>query len=219
MTAKENPLFRLPDEAPTSTTAADRADWLALRDAGLTRTIATATAWRNGLAGFVTLLTSALVLKGGDLSGVVQPYRFLTTFGLLSGTILAIIGLWRALAAEAPVEGQASLTAVVKKHGSVAGYLQAVALASQKQLSFARRLLAAALVMLLVGLASWWVSPQVSSLSKVSITWVDNSVKRTDCGILVASLPSEIALVNDLSDVPLIFRPDSIVSIVLVQSC
>lgn len=219
MTSQETPAFRKPAKAPSTATAADLHDWLALRDAGLTRTTATATAWRNGLAGFVTLLTSVLVLKGADLSAVAQPYRSLSIVGLLGGTTLAIVGLWCALTAEAPVEGRASRGAVVERHGSVAAYLQDVALASQNKLRLARRFVAAALILLLVGLASWWVGLGESASSTVRIMWVDHSVNRTDCGSLIDSLPQEIGLKTNSAADPLILAPASIVSIKVVPSC
>lgn len=219
MTSQETPAPRLSAEAPSASTAADLKHWLALRDEGLTRTKAAAMAWRNGLAGFITLLTSVLVLKGADLSAVAQPYRSVTIVCLLGGATLAIIGLWCALAAEAPAEGRASLQAVVKKHKSVPAYLQDVAFASQKKLRLARRFVAGALILLLGGLAFWWVGPAESSLSKVRITWVDNSVSRTDCGSLIPSLPNEIGLKTNSATDPHILAPASIVSIVVVASC
>lgn len=219
MTSPGIPTFRKPAKGPPTATAANLKDWLGLRDAGLTRTMATATAWRNGLAGFVTLLTSVLVLKGADLSAVTQPYRSVTIVGLLGGTTLALIGLWYALAAEAPAEGQASLKAVVKRHRTVAAYLQAVALASQKKLRRARRFVAVALVLLLVGLASWWLGLGEPPSSKVRISWVDDTVNRTDCGTLIDSLSHQIGLKTSSTADPVIFAPASIVSIVAVPSC
>lgn len=219
MTSEKPPAFRKPAKAPSAATAADLKDWLALRDEAITRTKASATAWRNGLAGFVTLLTSVLVLKGADLSTVAQPFRWLTILGLLGGATLAIIGLWCALTAEAPAEDRASLQAVVKEHGSVAGFLQDVALASQKRLKFARRFVAAALILIMVGLTFWWVGLAEPSSSKVRITWENSSVKQTDCGTLVPSLPNEIGLKTNSAADPLVLTPASIVSIVSVGSC
>jgi hypothetical protein len=219
MSFQETPPFRKPAKAPSAATAADLNEWLELRDAGLARTTAKATVWRNGLAGFVTLLTSVLVLKGSDLTALAQPYRSMTIVGLLGGTALAIIGLWFALAAEAPAEGRASREAVIEKYGSVASYLQWVALASQKKLRLARRYVAAALILLLVGFASWWTGPGESSSTKVRVRWVENSVNRTDCGTLIDSLPREIGLTTSSDVDPLIIPSASIVSIVVVPSC
>lgn len=219
MTPPKNQDFRLPAEAPSIATAANHNDWTILRDEGLTRAMASAAVWRNGLAGFVTLLTSVLVLKGADLGVLAQPYRSITIVGLLGGTTLAIIGLWYALVAEAPSEGRASFGAVIKVHGSVAEYLQTVALASQNKLRRARGFVAAALFLLLVGLAFWWTGIGEPPSSKVQITWFDGSANRTDCGTPIDSLPQQIGLKTSSTADAMILAPASIVSIKVVPSC
>ena len=213
------PPFRRPSRAPDVGAPTDLRDWLALRDAGLTRTAAAAVTWRNGLAGFVTLLMSVLVLKGADLADLAQPNRFVAIGGLLGGATLAIVGLWRTLAAEAPAEGQASYDGVVSRYGSIAAYLQSVASDSQVKLRQARRCVAAALALLLVGVGAWWLAPQATSAGKARITWHDGGTNRTACGDLVASTPNTIALKANSATDPLLLPSSSVVSIDLVSSC
>lgn len=217
------PPFRKPVSAPTSTTASDLRAWQRLTEAGPSRAKEAAATWRNGLAGFVTLLTSALVLKGSDLADISGPLKWIAVFGCLGGTVLAIAGLWRALAAEAPAETQVSYTSVMSESGSVAVYEQKQALSSQNALKDARRLVFWALVALVVGVGSWWLAPKGGAPTKAKVSWSDDNtsppIARHVCGELVASAPGEMAIrTNSGTDVT-VLQISRVTEVTLTGSC
>lgn len=217
------PPFRKPDSAPSSSTASDLRAWQRLTEAGPSRAKEAAATWRNGLAGFVTLLTSALVLKGSDLADISGTPKWIAVVGCLGGTVLAIAGLWRALAAEAPAEAQVSYTSVMSESGSVAVYEQKQALSSQNALKDARRLVFWALVALVVGIGSWWLAPVGDAPSKIKVSWSDDSTSRPTmrhvCGDLVVAAPGQLAIRANLATDVTVLEISKVTAITLTGSC
>ncbi|BBY46919.1 hypothetical protein MARA_03490 (plasmid) [Mycolicibacterium arabiense] len=75
--------------------------WDALVDSSIERATATAEKWRTGLAAFVTVVTSVLLLKGPDAQKIALR-NLAVVIPLVAGAGLMILGLWRALEASAP---------------------------------------------------------------------------------------------------------------------
>lgn len=213
------PDFIKPTDAPRAGVSGDLQAWQKLTNEGPERARAAAATWRNGLAGFVTLLLSVLVLKGTDVGDVAEPYRWIAIGGLVLGAILAVVGLWKALSAEAPLESKGDYGAVVDQHNSVAEFLQTVAAHSWRKLDLARFFVGLSLASILVGILGWWVAPATSIEGKVSITWQAQDGPRTDCGSLVAAAPRTVALrANGGSDV-VVVNASAIVEVKQVAAC
>lgn len=215
--------FRKPASAPASSTANDLRAWQRLTEAGPSRAKEAAATWRNGLAGFVTLLTSALVLKGSDLADISGFPKWTAVIGCLGGTVLAIAGLWRALAAEAPAEAQVSYASVISGSGSVAAYEQQQALSSQTALRGARRLVFWALVALVLGIGSWWLAPKDAAPHKAKVSWNDSSTSpatvRHTCGELIAAAPSLLAIQANSGTDATVLPIAAATEIALTSSC
>jgi hypothetical protein len=213
------PDFIKPTEAPKAGVSRDLQAWQKLTNEGPESASAASATWRNGLAGFVTLLLSVLVLKGTDVGDVAEPYRWIAIVGLVLGALLAIVGLWKALSAEAPLETNGNFDALVRRHNSVAEYLQTVAAQSWKKLDQARFFIGLSLASILVGIIAWWVAPSTSTEGKVSITWHAHNGSRTDCGSLVPAAPRTVAVqANGRSDVVAVPASD-IVEMKQVAAC
>jgi len=194
--------FKLPAEAPKTGVSSDLGAWAKLADDAPKRAAAAAVTWRTGLAGFVTLLLSVLVLKGADVGDIGGPYRWIAIVSLACGAALAIVGLWKALSAEAPPETTGDYDRVIGTHHSVAEYLQAVAEGSWAKLRHARLFVGLSLAAILVGIIAWWAAPLPPKQGKVSITWQTSGGQRTDCGSLVAAEARAVGLqANDATDV------------------
>ena len=84
--------FKLPAEAPKTGVSSDLGAWAKLADDAPKRAAAAAVTWRTGLAGFVTLLLSVLVLEGADVGDIGGPYRWIAIVSLACGAALAIVG-------------------------------------------------------------------------------------------------------------------------------
>lgn len=213
------PSFIKPTAPPQVGISADLQAWQKLTEEAPQRALTAASTWRNGLAGFVTLLLSVLVLKGTDVGGLADPYRWIAIVGLVLGAALAIVGLWRALSAEAPLESTGDFATVLREHTSVAEYQQAVAAHGWRRLAQARFFVGLSLASILVGIIGWWSAPPTPTERMLSITWQAAHGPRTDCGSLVASLPRTVALrVNSGSDA-VIVSASEILEVELVASC
>jgi hypothetical protein len=118
-----------------------------------------AVAWRTGLTGLITLVTTGVVLTGRNASNdLTGPWRVAVTLAIAGGLVLAIVGLWQTLTAEVGARARLqSLDDIRKNYASVKAYQVGLAAAASRQLQAARTLVAAALGLLLLGvILTWW---------------------------------------------------------------
>ncbi|WP_225860531.1 hypothetical protein [Streptomyces triticiradicis] len=153
--------WRLPDKPPTAADLAERDRFQAMVRESLPSVRASAEAWRNGLAAFVTLTGSAVVIKGrtttADLS---VPWRLAVTVLIGGGLALAVTGLWHALAAQSGTRPLAvTLTDIHREYGSMDAFELALAIRAARRLTLARRAVALALACLFIGTALTWWAP------------------------------------------------------------
>lgn len=130
-----------------------------------------AQAWRTGLAAFITLVTTGVVIKGRDTTtGLSGGWRASITVLVAGGLLLAVAGLWQALAAEAGTDPQRqTLQSIRKKHGTLAAYEVYLAAEAARRLQWGRRMVAAAVVLLLAGIAvAWWAPDAVAPAGYVT---------------------------------------------------
>ena len=211
---------RLPQEAPPSEAWSSLVRWRTLDREGFQRAQKSAQTWRNGLAGFVTLLLSVLVLKGSDLSETPEPFRWIAIAGCIGGTILAIWGLWLALDAEAPAESEVELATLLADHGSVAHYEQAMAKRAQDRLRFARKLVMGALALLIVGIGAWWMAPARTTVaSQVQVEWATSGTSQRVCGTLLPTGDRHVVVQANSGTDPVTIPTRQIVSITQVDTC
>lgn len=176
--------YTLPPRPATRAAADDIAAWETLVVSSLPRAQATAETWRNGLAGFVTLLTAAVVLKGPESADQMQAgWRFAVGLLIIVGVGLAIVSLWSALRAASPRLAAAELGSTVAQWGSVQAAEVGAALQSAKLLTHAKFLMAGALLALALGYGGWWIAPAATEQS-VTVTTSDGN---TLCGPLRAA--------------------------------
>lgn len=150
---------RKPQHPPSATDLAERDRFAALAQSSLTTVKSGAEAWRNGLAAFITLVTTGVVIKGRDTTANLDPeWRVAVTLFIGLGLALSLLGLWQALSAQAGTkEGVITLEDIHRRHASVTAYHVALAKTAARRLARARILVAIALVSLLLGIvATWW---------------------------------------------------------------
>lgn len=155
---------RLPERGPTPADLAERDQFRKLVEDSLPAVRASAEAWRNGLAAFITLVTTAVLLKGrsttSDLSG---GWRVAVTIPVGLGLALAVVGLWQALAAQAGTQPELlTLEAIHARYGSIQAFQVVTAARAARRLVLARYAVATALVLLLTGITLTWWAPAVS---------------------------------------------------------
>ncbi|MEI7031867.1 hypothetical protein [Streptomyces pratensis] len=155
---------RLPERPPTQTDLADRDRFQALVRESLPSVRASAEAWRNGLAAFVTLIGTAVVIKGRTTTVDLPPlWRLAVTVLIGGGLALAVTGLWHALAAQSGTKPLAvTLADIQREYGSVDAFELATAIRAARRLTLARRAVALALACLFIGTALTWWAPGAS---------------------------------------------------------
>lgn len=207
MTATPPLVPRKPEHPPTPADLAERDRFAALAEASLPSIRASAEAWRNGLAAFVTLVTTGAVIKGRDTTAhLTTGWRVAVTAAIGGGIALSLAGLWLALAAQAGTdEGAVALEQIHSSHASVAAYQAALANTAARRLRRARATVAAALCAFLVGIVATWWAPEARSDTPAKVTVLHDGT--STCGTLESAdggaIRVRVAGAHDSVTVPL----------------
>ncbi len=203
---------------PTSVDIANRQEWEALVDGSVDKVQASAEKWRLGLASFVTIVTSVLILKGpATLAEMALAPRVATVLLLTVAVAYAIWGLWAALEASAPTLEQQSLPGVVEKHGTVRSFRVAQANRSAGLIRIARSRVGLSLVYFISGILLWWLAtgPVAANASAVTISTGSSEV----CGELLGSANGVLTLLRAGDERELKYDLGDLESVALVDSC
>lgn len=206
------PRYRKPSSGPSPAFVQDMTAWTALVDSSIERASAAAEKWRAGLAGFITVVTSILILKGPDAAQKLPyPWNLVVVGLLVTGAVFAVRGLWYALSASAPPNATQHFQAIIKEHGTIRAFGTHVANESHKQLAKAKRWVLAALIALIMGIVAWWIvpPPPAPSAQAVSLETVQAG-PLTICGKLISARDGNI-------DIQPASEPDDPTKIVSIQ--
>ena len=151
--------YRRPPAPPAPETLRNLDDWERLVETSLERVTETAQRWQAGLAGFIGVITTILLLEGGKAAEMQTAWRYVTLGLLLGAVLVAIIGLWKALSAAAPGHVVASYAAVIAQHRTIRAYKTSAAKAALTRLAWAKGLVAVACVLLVAAIVIWWIAP------------------------------------------------------------
>lgn len=210
---------RKPSSAPSEGSLAERDAFTALARQSLPEVRASAEAWRNGLTAFLTLATTAVIIKGRDTTaGLPTFWRVLVTVLIGGGLALAVAGLWRVLAAQAGTRYRLSTRQDLRRaYGTVEAYQVAVADAATDDLDAGRRLVVAALALLLIGLGvSWWAPPALTDPpAYLKVT----SHTTPACGTLRSADDGQIRLIVTGNHDPISIPLTQITNLAVVATC
>ena len=93
---------RLPQHSPTKADLDERDRYAKLAAGSADAVRASAQAWRTGLTAFITLVTTGVVIQGrNSTADLPVAWRAVVIVLVGGGLVLAVLGLWQALAAEA----------------------------------------------------------------------------------------------------------------------
>jgi len=174
MSAGLEPRARKPAQAPSKADLDERDRYARLTAGSIETVRRSAQAWRTGLAAFITLVTTGVVIKGRDTTAnLASGWRAVVTILIGGGLLLAVLGLWQALAAEAGTDPQKqTLQDIRAAHGTLSAYEVYLAARAAERLRWGRRAVAGAIVLLLAGIAAtWWApatAPATSAYVKVT---------------------------------------------------
>lgn len=121
---------------------------------------ASAEAWRNGLAAFITLVTTGVIVRGRDtVAGLPVGWRVAVTLLVAAGLVAAVGGLWQALTAQAGIPVAITLPEVRRRFGSLQALEITAAVRDARRLDRARYWVGTSLVLLLAGVGLTWWAP------------------------------------------------------------
>ncbi|MER7546338.1 hypothetical protein ABTW95_25365 [Spirillospora sp. NPDC127506] len=176
----------------------DADDFAALAAESVRQVRESAERWRTGMAALVTLVTTALLLKGPEKAAELPVrWRLTLTIMLGFGLALAIAALWRALQAAAGEPGLVRAADIRARYVTIAAFRVAQAQRAAVQLKHARRLLIPALSLLAAGMLAWWWAPPAPAEALISIEYRPPGASGTvtACGEL-ASADAQTAVVK-----------------------
>lgn len=204
----DKPKFERPTRYPRPNVARDLAAWEAYVAGSLARETATAEKWRTGLAGFITLITTALIIKGpASVDELAPEWRWLVIGLLALGIVMALIATWKAQAAAAPgSDGVEHLEQVVTKWGSVRGYEAAQAKDVARGVAVAKGWIIASISALLAAVIAWWVIPSATPPAQFVVVEtqterVCGTLEKVDDGVVYVATKNGEQLKFDLADV------------------
>jgi hypothetical protein len=210
---------RLPERAPTPADLAERDRFQKLVAESLPSVRASAETWRNGLAAFITLVTTAVVLKGRSTTAdLTTGWRVAITILIGVGLGLAVVGLWQALAAQAGARPETlTLTDIHARYGSIQAHQVAMALRAAQRLTVARYAVAAALASLLAGIALTWWAPAAPPNPPAYLR-VGHG-QQTTCGVLSAASNGQLQVTPAGRTAPTTIDLTEVTSLAVVARC
>lgn len=212
------------DSPPPSThgpiSAADRQAFDTLVQEALPGVRSMAAAWRTGLTGLVTLVTTGIVLTGrSTASTLTTSWRAAITLTVGAGLAAAVVGLWHTLAAEVGTRTRLhTLTDMRSRYASVEAYKVGLAAAAGRRLRTARGFVAAALGLLLTGvLLTWWAPP--APTSPPAYLEVTRSSGDVACGVLASGDAGVIRLTVAGSHEPVVIPLSTVTNMAVTATC
>jgi hypothetical protein len=172
MTTGPVPRARKPAKAPSKADLDERDRYAKLTAGSVDTVRGSAQTWRTGLTAFITLVTTGVVIKGRDTTaGLTTGWRALLTILIGGGLLLAVVGLWQALAAEAGTDPKKqTLQDIRAAHGTLTTYEVHLAASAARRLQWGRRAVAGAVLFLLAGIAATWWAPAAAPSPPAHIT-------------------------------------------------
>lgn len=167
----EGAKYQLPTSGPSAQASGQLDEWRGLVDNSLTQTQATAEKWRTGLAGFASLVTGVLIIKGpGTVAELAPGWSVVVPVALVLGALSSVVALWIALDAAAPLSVKfEDFSAVIEKWGSIRARNVAVAGRTARSIGWAKVWMGMSVGLLLFAVLVWWLAPQPNtSLSEVA---------------------------------------------------
>lgn len=218
MTDTTPPRASLPARPLSKVDLAERDRFAKLTAASADSVRGSAQAWRTGLAAFITLVTTGVVIKGRDTTtGLSAGWRATITILVAGGLLLAVAGLWQALAAEVGTDPKKqTLQGIRRDHGTLAAYEVYLAAQAARRLQWGRRTVAAAVVLLLAGIAVAWWAPDAAPPAGYVIVFHGHA---SSCGTLQPGRPGQLSLSVPGSHTPVIIPFSQVTQLLPATAC
>ena len=219
MTVGPVPRARKPASAPSKSDLDERDRYARLTAGSMDIVHGSAQAWRTGLTAFITLVTTGVVIKGRDTTaGLTSGWRMLVTVMIGGGLLLAVLGLWQALAAEAGTDPKKqTLQDIRAVHGTLTNYEVYLAAKAARRLQWGRRAVVGAVTLLLAGIAITWWAPATAASLPAYITVIHGHA--VTCGTPQPASAGQLRLAIHGSLSPITIPFSQIASLTLATAC
>lgn len=163
-----------PASGPTPESVRMQEEWRLSQAGALPLVRASAEKWRSGLLGLITLITAGLVVAGPEKAmDMAVGWRWIVVAGLFIGMLLVLVGLLRALRAAAGSPAPVTFEEFIAMGGDRDLIDAAEARRATLQLASSRRWAVSGIVVFLVSLGAWMISPTSSEASFIEVTTAD----------------------------------------------
>jgi hypothetical protein len=219
MTPSPAPRARKPALAPTKTDLDERNRHAKLAMGSIDTVRASAQTWRTGLAAFITLVTTGVIIKGPETTNsLAVGWRAVITVLIGGGLLLALVGLWQALAAEAGTDPKKqTLQDIRAAHDTLTAYEVYLAAQAADRLQWGRRAVGVAVLFLLVGIGITWCAPTAAPSSPVYVMVVHGHA--ITCGIPQPAAAGQLGLTVNSGRDPVLIPFTQITSLALATAC
>lgn len=193
MPDQRTPVARLPGSSPSKADLDERDRFAKITAGSADAVRASAQAWRTGLTAFITLVTTGVVIQGrNSTASLPAGWRAAAIVAVGGGLVLAMIGLWQALGAEAGTRPRKeTLQDIRASYGSLNAYQAHLADTAAARLQWGIRAATAAIALLFAGIVITWVAPTAPAPPPALVAVHGGAVT---CGTLAAAPPGELRL-------------------------
>jgi hypothetical protein len=219
MTATPVPPPLMPAAAPRMSDLAERDRYAKQSAACLDDARASAQTWRTGLTAFITLVTTGVIIKGRDTTAdLTSGWKVLVTVLIGGGLLLAVIGLWQALAAEAGTDPKTqTLEDIRAAHGTLDAYNVHLADKASRGLRWGRRAVACAVGLLLAGIAATWWAPTAAPSPPAHVTVTHQGA--VTCGTLQSADGGRLRLTVAGTHEPAVIPLSQVSNLAVTKTC
>lgn len=204
-----------PPAGPTPESVETQAGWQKLTAESLPSVRESAGKWRDGLAALITLVTAGLVVSDPDKLGALPAsLRWWVAGGLVGGMLLVLAGLLLSLAVAAGAPKSLTLADFQKLGGDQVAVDALQAAAGAKRLKRAYRLAVPGLILVLLAVGAWLVSPS-NTAALLQVT----TAATIYCGELTSGDGAAITMALSGESRSTIIKYVDVVNIAIVESC
>jgi hypothetical protein len=210
---------RKPAAPPSKNDLAERDRYAKAAAASLANVRTSAQTWRTGLTAFITLVTTGVVIKGrGATADLDANWRTLITVLIGGGLLLAVVGLWQALAAEAGTDPKKQTLQDIRAiHGSLDNYEVFLAGTASRRLQWGIRAVAVAVAFLLLGIAATWWAPTATPSPPAYLRVTSEGV--LTCGTLQSADGGQLRLIVTGSHEPVVVPLAKVTNLGVTATC
>jgi hypothetical protein len=218
MTDGQPPPNRMPESAPTAADLAER-DQYAIMTAGSADAVrGSAKTWETALTAFITLVTAGAIINGrNSTSSLTTGWRIPVIVLAGGGLLLAVVGLWLTVAAEAGTHPQTkTLQDIRAAHGALGAYQVYLAVQAAQRLRWGIRLAAVAMALLITGVIATWLAPgPATQKTYIAVTHGDS----VTCGTPEPASAGQVRISIPGESEPVVIRTAQITSVTLTTAC